>query len=135
MPDSCIIFPTVDAVKRKMLANHDAVVARIKDAVNERREFKIKPKKPFTAKTRFMWRFFKKGLKTDRKHADGNCTRCGKCVKTCPTGNISINERVEFGDNCDTCFGCVQICPSRAVHFGKLTVDDRTSYHHTVLDD
>ena len=134
MPDSCIVFPTGEARKKEMLENHDARIEEIKTAVGERREFPIKPKKAHAAATRFMWKFFRKGLKTDKKYAGENCTRCGKCVKTCPTGNIYLGDNIEFGDNCDTCFGCVQICPSRAVRFGKLTVNDATSYHHIILD-
>jgi ferredoxin len=41
---------------------------------------------------------------------------CGKCVRECPTGNISIsNENIIFGNKCTFCMRCVYICPEKAI--------------------
>jgi len=44
------------------------------------------------------------------------CNSCGKCIKECPTKNISKhNENVIFGNNCTFCMRCVYNCPERAI--------------------
>ena len=45
-----------------------------------------------------------------------SCNLCGKCIRECPTGNISIsNEKIIFGNKCTFCMRCVYICPERAI--------------------
>ena len=45
-----------------------------------------------------------------------NCNKCGICIKTCPTGNIDIKDKVIFSSNCETCYSCIQNCPKNAIH-------------------
>lgn len=42
------------------------------------------------------------------------CVRCLKCVKNCPTKNISFKEKIEFKDNCICCQRCIHQCPVNA---------------------
>lgn len=44
------------------------------------------------------------------------CTRCCLCTYVCPAGNISVAERVEFGNRCEACFACIHACPQGAIH-------------------
>ncbi len=45
-----------------------------------------------------------------------SCNLCGKCIRECPTGNISIsNEKIIFGNKCTFCMRCVYICPEKAI--------------------
>jgi ferredoxin len=64
--------------------------------------------------------------------ADGNCTRCGLCVRICPSGNISLppepfgqhgpeNGLPVFGDRCVLCMRCVHQCPEEAIQIGSRT--------------
>jgi flavodoxin/ferredoxin len=49
-------------------------------------------------------------------HADKRCTRCGKCVRECPSGNITVNNgSISFGWRCLWCLCCVYSCPARAI--------------------
>lgn len=46
-----------------------------------------------------------------------SCNLCGKCVRNCPAGNISIMaDKVTYDNKCDLCMGCVYICPKKAIH-------------------
>jgi ferredoxin len=47
---------------------------------------------------------------------DAKCAKCGTCAKTCPSGNISVADRVAFADKCEWCLGCVHLCPKNAIH-------------------
>lgn len=49
------------------------------------------------------------------------CLHCGKCVKACPVGNISVKDgKIAFGKNCVGCSACAFNCPVDAVRTGIL---------------
>ncbi len=49
------------------------------------------------------------------------CIRCMKCVRNCPTGNISFSEgKFYFGSDCTGCVRCSFCCPEKAIHIGLL---------------
>jgi ferredoxin len=43
------------------------------------------------------------------------CTRCGACVRACPTENISLEPLPRFADRCIRCYLCERICPHNAI--------------------
>jgi ferredoxin len=45
-----------------------------------------------------------------------NCIKCGICAKVCPSGNVTVAEKVTFADKCEWCLGCVHLCPQNAIH-------------------
>jgi ferredoxin len=45
-----------------------------------------------------------------------SCTSCGICAQVCPSGNISVSDKVVFSDHCECCLGCVHLCPQNAIH-------------------
>ena len=48
-----------------------------------------------------------------------NCIKCQKCVRACPTHNITIkNGEIEFGDKCIMCMRCSFFCPTNAIKIG-----------------
>lgn len=47
---------------------------------------------------------------------DDKCTKCGTCAKVCPTGNITVADKVEFSNKCEACLGCIHHCPKNALH-------------------
>lgn len=62
---------------------------------------------------RFNGRFFR--VKEDK------CVHCMKCVKNCPTKNISyVDGKFKFGNNCLLCARCAFNCPVDAVRIGIM---------------
>lgn len=62
-------------------------------------------------------KYFAKGLA-----ASANCNRCNKCVRDCPTNNISETEgQICFGANCIWCMRCIYACPNQAIKAKNLT--------------
>lgn len=58
--------------------------------------------------------------------ANDKCIKCGKCVKICPTKNISIkDEKIVFGDKCVACLGCYHRCPMKAIVYKNRKKKDR----------
>lgn len=47
---------------------------------------------------------------------DSKCTKCGECVKRCPTSAISLKDKIGFNlDECIFCSLCADICPEHAI--------------------
>jgi len=48
---------------------------------------------------------------------EDRCTKCGECIKHCPTGAMSMGENYPIIDNktCIRCFCCQEFCLQRAV--------------------
>jgi ferredoxin len=54
-------------------------------------------------------------------HVSDACTRCGLCVRRCPTQNTRLTERgVQFGRACTMCLRCLNLCPPQAVTLDLL---------------
>ncbi len=49
------------------------------------------------------------------------CTMCMKCVRECPTQNITAKGgKIRFDGKCAMCMRCVQRCPAKAINIGIL---------------
>ncbi|MEW6055869.1 MAG: 4Fe-4S binding protein [Bdellovibrionota bacterium] len=51
------------------------------------------------------------------------CTKCGACLKECPTNSISAGEPTYLidADTCTDCVACVPVCPVDAI--ARLNVE------------
>lgn len=61
--------------------------------------------------------------KINSKHYKINdkCIKCMRCVRTCPTGNITIEDgKIKFGKNCIMCMRCSFFCPTNAINIGMF---------------
>ncbi|MBQ4481213.1 MAG: EFR1 family ferrodoxin [Victivallales bacterium] len=48
------------------------------------------------------------------------CVKCGKCVRACPYGAVSMKEYPEFVEaKCHGCFACYNNCPRKAIFTKK----------------
>ncbi|MBN2655744.1 MAG: 4Fe-4S binding protein [Spirochaetales bacterium] len=57
-----------------------------------------------------------KGVKWNQSR----CVQCGSCVPHCPTGALSIPDRLTMeirfaSDECIECLSCIKVCPYEAV--------------------
>ena len=50
------------------------------------------------------------------------CISCGKCVKLCPLGNITMSAdgKIRFGNKCMGCTACSFHCPQDAIKIGAM---------------
>jgi ferredoxin len=67
----------------------------------------------------FTAKYMQKGM-GDKKVDMKRCLHCGKCVKTCPYGLITITDVPIFNEmECCGCFACYNLCPSQAIYTDK----------------
>lgn len=61
-----------------------------------------------------------------RRQVSESCTRCGRCVRSCPTGAIREDPSNTAHSECIVCQRCVEVCPVDAVRFGVGRMADET---------
>ncbi|MCI6159998.1 MAG: EFR1 family ferrodoxin [Prevotella sp.] len=80
--------------------------------------------------------FFVRRLVTDKHFYVKKkiCVTCGKCVKSCPVGNMNggIGKLPEWKHTgrCVTCFSCYHHCPIHAIEYGSRT-KNKGQYYFT----
>ena len=57
-----------------------------------------------------------KGTAAQSYIVNDDCIRCGICAKVCPANNITVTDKVTFGDRCEVCYACLHNCPKNAIH-------------------
>lgn len=68
--------------------------------------------------------YFNRHMISDRKFTvdAGKCTRCGKCERVCPVGNIEgTPPRWLHDGRCTCCLACYHHCPQHAINYGSIT--------------
>ncbi|MFA5449337.1 MAG: EFR1 family ferrodoxin [Clostridia bacterium] len=131
LPDNSIIYGLEEKVKLKQLGEESGTVSRIKNDINNR-VVKLPKNKPFADLVgKLSWFTIKNIYQAKTPRSNEKCTKCGICVRLCPTQNITMAEKgIIFSDKCEYCFGCIHFCPVNAIEFGKIKRHDNAAYHH-----
>ncbi len=57
------------------------------------------------------------------------CTRCELCLSACPTGAISLQEKIEIDpDLCIFCCSCIKTCPESALEIGAAPIKEKRQW-------
>ena len=129
MPNTYICLPGFDVDPDALeQAKLDAAVKRVQaigDAIESRRKVVdvVRGGMPHV-KSHVLGPLFRAALITDSKFTvnSGRCSSCGLCERSCPVGNITMdNGRPHWNGNCTMCLGCLHRCPSRAIDWGTIT--------------
>lgn len=62
-------------------------------------------------------------LKSQLRYLKKKCIQCGRCIASCPSGNIVFVDGFPIfrSSNCVSCGICVDACPQNAVRFSSLS--------------
>lgn len=122
-----LTFSTPAFYNKLMLRTALGKIQRIVDSIyrNERNIPKKKKTKRLEHETnRANWHLIAKDFSVTE-----DCIQCEKCVKLCPSGNISLKEgKIRFGESCVACLGCYHRCPQKAIRYKNRKKLDR--YFH-----
>ncbi|MFW2369060.1 MAG: 4Fe-4S binding protein [Desulforhopalus sp.] len=62
---------------------------------------------------------------------EAQCTLCGLCMETCPSGAIAIDETVVMDvDRCVFCCACIKNCPENAVEIDAAPLLEKRQWLH-----
>lgn len=96
----------VSSLVKKFLAN----ITHIKNVSRARQGYAQAVYNMFDAYSR---NWAKKRLSVNMEE----CVRCSKCVKNCPTKNISLGDNITFKSSCISCQKCLHCCPTNAFRY------------------
>ena len=113
------MFPVTNGEKnarkiRRALRKIDRTAAEIARGVVRRRGFH--PISILLGKSQSAyWPAIEQRAASDIRVSE-DCIRCGLCVRTCPTKNLSMEQNgVQQHEKCAVCYRCVNACPKQAI--------------------
>lgn len=134
MPNNLADFPAfkirngseLDAMLAKADKRADAFAEKILRGKPFRRGFGVLSHAVGYFCQRKWWRKSEKEKKNSLKIDAEKCVGCGKCVKSCPMGNIRLErgKAVPQGE-CALCYRCVNLCPRKAVTLCGKTAPEK----------
>lgn len=125
MPENFTVTFTVPKFYIKStLKKADAAIEKV--ILNIKKGIMPLPKKKKTKEKKYLTNMSNWHIIGNRFCASEDCVKCGKCVKLCPVGNITLkNGKIEFGDKCIACLGCYHRCPRKAIRYLNKKKKDR----------
>lgn len=131
MPDNYVFLPGFDVdkddLRERKLGQMPQRIAYIAERINS------VPSKPDydVVEGRFPWIkshwlklwFHHRAMNPRRFRTTDACVACGRCIKECPIGNMSMgaDKKVVWGDNCAFCLRCYHTCPHHAIDYNNRT--------------
>ncbi len=122
MPNNISMYPMIfripnQATIERTVKSGDKKALRFADAIASNKRF-------FNGRYSFLLGIMQRGPYrmaydrfTDMLSVDKDlCTQCGRCVRLCPVGNISMPDGYPvFAGNCTQCLRCYSFCPVYAI--------------------
>ena len=103
--------------------------------VNNRKYLQAKVSPVFRAATAIVSTMIPSGENAQKYIVNNRCNRCGICAKVCPSGNITVTDKVCFANNCEVCFACLHLCPQNAMHHKSQKSEKRWINPEVSLND
>ena len=99
--------------------------SKIASDINNRRHMQAKASPVSRAVTPVVSAMIPDGKNAQKYILNNQCNKCGICAKACPSGNITVTDKVCFADKCEACFACLHLCPQNALHHKSQKSDKR----------
>lgn len=117
----------VENPTEEQVAAFDAFIDELSEIAAKLENGEQVPEHKPTAKWRYALirnmtpRIMMQKLMGDKKVDTNLCIKCGRCVRACPYGVVTMKEYPEFDESkCQGCFACYNLCPKKAIYTGKF---------------
>ncbi len=133
MPNNYVMMydvPSLDEV-RDEIKSQNVVISRVADYIKNDEEFVIKGSSGFKNKllSGVGYNIFNKFIVNSKDmYTDENCTLCGECVEFCHFDNITVDNKVTWGNGCTHCCSCISQCPTKSIQYKKGTINRKRYY-------
>lgn len=129
-----ISTPPTGEKQRSILAKAEKDCSRIAEEIKNIRE-RRPGMAPLSSLLQFLlYEPFAKNVHNagEKFSVSAACTSCGTCVSVCPSGNITLNNKLPvYGDRCELCCACLNYCPVQAINLNMMFgTEGRGRYHH-----
>ncbi len=127
-------MPTNYLIKSKMLSNMEIEetlqkankkINRIMGIIKDRKVYYEKDSMLFSLITKanqYQNKWNEDFLQFDKKFiCNDSCTACKLCEKSCPVGNIKVDQKPSWTGKCQACLKCINICPKEAIQYDHFT--------------
>lgn len=129
MPNNYVLLPGFDVddktTEERKLQRAPARIKEIAAMIAQRRNvIDVTSGSWPRLRTRTVYPLFRRwGINPSRFHADARCISCGRCVKSCPMDNITLDDcgHPRWDNDCVSCLACYHVCPVECVQYGKAT--------------
>ncbi len=140
MPDNAYVYHnlvTPPDMREPILNASEGELSKIIEIVGQKGEHRVKGGNKLTNRAGMLLLlplidmiFIRAYRMPKRFWSDDKCTGCGTCVRICPVGNVTMeNKKVSWGNNCTQCLACFHWCPRQAIQQGKKS-EGIARYHH-----
>ena len=124
MPENYIELYDLDSkeIEAKILAAAEARIAAIAEQINARKRgiYDVCEGKAARLKSGILSAAFNAfGKNAKRFRVEDSCIACGRCAEVCPTRNIRIEDKPQWGGDCTLCLACIHHCPAQAIQMGE----------------
>jgi len=112
----------VDKLPKKLVPEQTAIIVA---DIENRKQKTVGANIGKRAMTALFRQIFKPERNALKYTVNEKCNKCGVCAQVCLAGNITANEKVEFGEKCEGCLACLHLCPNVSIHWKGEKNDKR----------
>ncbi|MCL2217202.1 MAG: EFR1 family ferrodoxin [Defluviitaleaceae bacterium] len=136
MVDNCLpIFEIGAEIAKIPHKKTEENLERITKNIHSRKKNQARASLPNRALSAVVSSLLKYEKSAQKFIINGNCNKCGVCVKVCPAKNVEITSKVQFNDHCAGCQACLHLCPKNAIHLKNEKSDKRWRHPEVSLDE
>jgi len=105
------VFEIGAEIEKLPKKNISVQLAGIKSNISQRKVVKTKSNVFSRIMTQVFVRIFKPKNNALKYIVSDTCNNCGTCIRVCPTANITLTDKISFGNHCEGCLACLHLCP------------------------
>jgi len=119
------VFEIGAQIKKLPKKNVSEQLALITSDISQRKKVKTKLNIFSRFMTLLFVHIFKPKNNALKYIVSESCNNCGTCARVCPAANITLTDKISFGNQCEGCLACLHLCPLNALKLKSEKSDMR----------